>query len=143
MTNADPTLVRRHLMFGWWLVSTFLLLGLALEVLHGLKVQWYLSLANEARRLLWTLAHAHGVLLGLLNVAYALSLRNFPVRGRRTGQVSALLIGGSLCLPTGFLLGGIVVHGGDPNVFIVLSPVGGAMLAAGVPMAARDFSAGE
>lgn len=141
--NADPLLVRRHLVFGWVMLSTFLMLGLALEVLHGFKVQWYLSLANETRRLLWTLAHAHGVLLGVLNVVYALCLRNFPVRGRRTGVVSGLLLGGSLCLPAGFFLGGIVVHGGDPNVFIVLSPVGGALLAAGVPLAARDFHTGD
>lgn len=143
MMEADPLYVRRHLVFGWVMLSTFLMLGLVLEVLHGFKVQWYLSLANEARRLLWTLAHAHGVLLGLLNVVYALCLRNFQVRGRRSGVVSGLLAGGSLCLPAGFLLGGIVVHGGDPNVFILLSPIGGLMLAAGVPMAAREFTTGN
>ena len=60
-----------------------ILLGLALELLHGFKIQWYLAVANDTRRLLWTLAHAHGVLLGVVNVVYALSLRTFPVRGSR------------------------------------------------------------
>jgi hypothetical protein len=79
------------------------------------------------------------VLLGLLNVVYALSLRNFAVRGSRLELISGLLIGGSICLPSGFLLGGIVVHGGDPNAFIVLSPIGGVLLLVAVPMAAYNF----
>jgi hypothetical protein len=31
-------------------------------------------------------------------------------------------------LPTGFLLGGLFVYGGDPGVGVVLVPVGGALL---------------
>jgi len=139
MMETDPRVVRRHFLFGWGLLASFLALGLVLEMLHGLKIQWYLSMANETRRLLWTLAHAHGVLLGLLNVVYALSLRNFAVRSRRLNLVSGLLIGGSLALPSGFLLGGIIVHGGDPNAFIALSPVGGVLLVSAVPMAVYDF----
>lgn len=140
MIDAEPRMILRHLRFGWAMIASFLLLGLALELLHGFKIQWYLAVSNETRRLLWTLAHAHGVLLGLLNVAYALSLRNFAVRGSRLDLVSGLLIAGSLCLPSGFLLGGIVVHGGDPNVFIALSPIGGLLLAVGLPMAAYNFT---
>lgn len=139
MIDAEPRMILRHLRFGWAMMASFLLLGLALELLHGFKIQWYLAMANETRRLLWTLAHAHGVLLGLLNVVYALSLRNFPVRGSRLDLSSGLLIGGSICLPVGFLLGGIVVHGGDPNAFIALSPIGGALLAVALPMIAYNF----
>lgn len=139
MIEAEPRLIHRHLAFGWAMIASFIVLGLSLELLHGFKFQWYLSMANETRRLLWTLAHAHGVLLGLLNVVYALSLRNFPVRGVRLELASALLIAGALCLPLGFLLGGIVVHGGDPNLFIVLSPLGGALLVAALPMIAYNF----
>ena len=137
--DAEPKLIHRHLAFGWTMVASFIVLGLALELLHGFKIQWYLAMANEARRLLWTLAHAHGVLLGLLNVVYALSLRGFGVRGGRQGLISGLLIAGSLCLPLGFLLGGIVVHGGDPNLFIVLSPLGGVLLVTALPMIAWNF----
>ncbi|OAI50800.1 hypothetical protein AYO46_02045 [Betaproteobacteria bacterium SCGC AG-212-J23] len=139
MIDAEPRLIHRHLSFGWTLAACFLMLGLALEMLHGFKIQWYLAMANETRRLLWSLAHAHGVLLGLLNVVYALSLRSFPVRGSRLELVSGLVIAGSICLPSGFLLGGIVVHGGDPNLFIVLSPIGGALLAIAMPMVAYSF----
>jgi len=42
--------------------------------------------------------------------------------------VSAILIAGSVLMPTGFLAGGTVVHGGDPNVLVALVPIGGALL---------------
>lgn len=140
MIDAEPRMILRHLRLGWGLLAFFLALGLALELLHGFKLQWYLGVANETRRLLWTLAHAHGALLGLLNVAYALSLRSFAVRGSRLELISGLLVAGSICLPSGFLLGGIVVHGGDPNVFIALSPIGAVMLVAALPMVAYNFT---
>lgn len=139
MIEADARLAHRHLVFGWTLAATFVVLGLVLELLHGFKIQWYLAMANETRRLLWTIAHAHGVLLGVVNIVYALCLRNFAVRGARLELVSLLLIAGSLCLPGGFLLGGIVVHGGDPNLFIALSPIGGLLLVIALPMIAYNF----
>ena len=53
----------RHLRFGWASLFVFATLGVGLELLHGFKVGLYLDVGNETRRLLWTLAHAHGVLL--------------------------------------------------------------------------------
>ena len=70
--------VRRHLRFGWWALFVFLLLGATLETLHGFKAGFYLDVSNETRRLMWTLAHAHGALLGIVNVAAGLSLRALP-----------------------------------------------------------------
>jgi len=129
-------LTRRHFTLGWILLPTFMLLGLTLETLHGFKVQWYLSVANETRRFLWTLAHAHGVLVGLVNIAFALTLRALGGAGRAASIASTLVVCGSLLLPAGFLLGGIVVYGGDPGLFILLSPVGGALLIGGTTIAA-------
>ena len=68
-------LVRRHLRVGWWAILFFLTLGVVLEALHGFKVPWYLNVANETRRLMLTLAHAHGVLVGLLHIAFAATVR--------------------------------------------------------------------
>src|SRR5712692_3117025 len=59
---------RRHNAFGWWLLFVSSTLGLLLELLHGFKVQAYLAVSNETRRLMWTLAHAHGVLIALVNL---------------------------------------------------------------------------
>ncbi len=123
-------------MLGWIFLPAFMLLGLTLEALHGFKVQWYLSVANETRRFLWTLAHAHGALLGLVNIAFALSLKAVGGADRRCSIASTLLLLGSILLPAGFILGGIVVYGGDPGLFIVLSPIGGALLVCGMALAA-------
>ena len=78
-----------------------------LELLHGFKAGLYLDVANETRRLMWTLAHAHGALLGLIHVLYALCLRVVPgLAAGFQGPVSVSLIGASLLLPGGFFLGG-------------------------------------
>ena len=62
MSLDDATLLcaRRHTKLGWRLLLLFLTLGIALELMHGLKLRLYLDVNNETRRLMWTLAHAHG-----------------------------------------------------------------------------------
>src|SRR5580765_6607361 len=66
-----PSIVKRHLTFGWWSLLVFLTGGLILESLHGLKSQAYLGVHQEMRRLMWTLAHAHGTLLSVVNLGFA------------------------------------------------------------------------
>ena len=132
--------MRSHLRMGWCLLSVFVVLGMVLEVMHGFKIGWFLDLANETRRLLLRLAHAHGVLLGLVNIAFALSLPHRAPRSERVEVwISRCVLLGSVLLPAGFLLGGLVVLGGDPNPAILLSPVGGLLLVAGVLGVAWSF----
>ena len=78
-------------------------LGLGLELLHALKTGFYLDADSETRRLLWTLAHAHGALLGLVQIAYSLSLPKL-VRLSAAGRVfaSRALLAGAVLLPGGF-----------------------------------------
>jgi len=126
---ADVDYVWRHLRFGWYSLLFFVTLGLVLESLHGFKVQAYLNVANQSRRLMWTLAHAHGTLLSLVNVIFALTLRVIPEMRLRTRRVvSHCLILATFLLPGGFLLGGLVVYGGDPGLGIVAVPIGAALL---------------
>jgi len=66
----------RNLRFGWWSLLVFLSLGGVLETLHGFKVGWYVDVGNEMRRLMFTLAHAHGTALALVNIVAALTARN-------------------------------------------------------------------
>ncbi len=47
----------RHLRRGWLLLGLFVAVGAGLEAMHGFKVDWYLAVGNETRRLLWRLAH--------------------------------------------------------------------------------------
>jgi len=138
--DTVPLVVRRHLRFGWLTLLVFLTLGLVLEMLHGFKVQAYLSLMNETRRLMWTLAHAHGTALGLLNLGFAFSAGCVPLwsPGSRT-IASYSLIAASVLMPAGFFLGGVWVYAADPGLGILLVPVGGILLFVAVLLAALSL----
>jgi len=134
MTTSD-----RHLRHGWWALFVFLTLGVMLETLHGFKIGWYLDANAEIRRLMFTLAHAHGTLLALVNIAAGVTLR--VVEGFDLEKnVSRALIWGSPILPLGFFLGGIVIHEGDPGLGVLLVPIGAFMLVYGTACAARNLS---
>lgn len=128
----------KHLRFGWWSLFIWLCLGLVLETLHGFKVGWYLDVGAEMRRLMFTLAHAHGTLLALVNIAAGLTARAKSAELPR--GASGALIWGALLLPAGFLLGGVWIHDGDPGVGVALAPVGGLLLLYGVFGAVRTFT---
>ena len=132
-------LTRRHLRFGWCALLGFLSLGIALESFHGFKASFYLDEAYETRRLLWTLAHAHGTLLALVNVAFGLtgSVLGDPV-GRPRRIASPCLMVAAVLLPSGFFLGGVTFYGGDPGLAVLLVPIAGALLVVGVALAAYD-----
>ena len=136
----DRTAVRTHLLFGWWSIFGFGLLGLGLETLHGLKIPLYLDVANETRRLMWTLAHAHGTLLGLVHIAFAFTLRTGSAIGpERRRLVSRCLMGATVALPGGFFLGGVRFYAGDPGLGVVLVPVGAALLLLGAWQVTRGL----
>lgn len=123
MTNAPEThpLTARHLRFGWGSLLVFVLLGGVLEGMHGFKVDWYLAVGNETQRLLWRLAHAHGTFLSLVHIAFAVTAARTSSEPR---IASACLVGASIALPGGFLLGAFGSHGGDPGLGIALVPLG-------------------
>jgi hypothetical protein len=136
--SRERDYARRHLRFGWWSLAVFATLGLVLESLHGFKVGAYLDVSNETRRLMWTLAHAHGTLLSMVHVVFGLSVRVAPeVSARERPLISRCLIGASLLLPGGFFLGGVTFYGGDPGVGVLLVPVGAVSLIIAVFLLAR------
>ena len=138
--DSVALVVRRHLRIGWLLLLAFLTLGLALETLHGFKVQAYLSLMNETRRLMWTLAHAHGTALAVVHLAFAFSVNCVPLWPSGSRSVASYsLIAASLLMPFGFFLGGVWVYAGDPGLGILLVPVGGILLFVAVLLAALSL----
>ncbi len=129
--NDDPLalVVRRHMRVGWLSLLVFLTLGLVLEALHGMKVQFYLNAMNETRRLMWTLAHAHGTLLALVQLGFAFTVLQVPAwRARSRTIASTSLLAAGVLMPGGFFLGGVWVYAGDPGLGILLVPVGGVLL---------------
>ncbi len=133
---------RLHLRVGWWALLGFASLGVVLESLHGFKVGFYLDVSNETRRLLWTLAHVHGALLSLVNVAFALTLTALPGFGDgRRRLASRCLLAGLLLMPAGFFLGGSFLHDGDPGLGVLLVPPGALLVLVALFLTARAASA--
>ena len=124
--------IRRCRRFGWTSLAAWALFGLAIEAAHGFKLGAYLD--DNLRHTILRLAHAHGVILALVVLAFPAALpsdkADQSVRtARRTG---ILLRAGALLIPAGFALGAIAPHEGDPGWPVLLVPVGGALLVAGL-----------
>jgi hypothetical protein len=128
--------VKRHLRFGWWSLFVFVLLGTVLEGLLGFK--WIPYVIDDIRRMMWTLAHAHGTLLGLVHIAFALTVHSgtgtMPHR-----WISPSLITASILLPGGFFAGGIFPFENDPDVGVWVVPLGACFMIAAVLLIARSF----
>jgi hypothetical protein len=117
----------------------FAAVGLVLESFHGFKVRAYLDVSNETRRLMWTLAHAHGTLLAVVHIAFGLTVRVVPERNVvHQDLISRSLIGASILLPGGFFLGGIAFYSGDPGLGVLLVPVGALLLLTAIFLVARS-----
>jgi hypothetical protein len=130
---SDSSRVHYHLCFGWIGLLAFVLLGIALEALHAWKSPLYLGVGNETRRLMWTLAHAHGVGLSLVHLGFAATL-GLVTAAARTGLLlaSRLLSWASVLIPLGFFLGGTVTYEADPGIGVILVPFGALALVSGL-----------
>ncbi|HET9620615.1 MAG TPA: hypothetical protein VFP84_04570 [Kofleriaceae bacterium] len=139
--DLDRKILRRHLAWGWWSIAIFTLLGLVLEAGHGLKLGWYLDAGNATRRLSFTLGHAHGTLLGLVNLGFAFSLPHLQLSVTGAIRASFALRAATVLMPLGFLLGGVAFYAGDPGFAIVLVPPAGALLVIVLIAIARSLPA--
>lgn len=136
--------VRSHLRFGWIALLVFTTLGGVLEALHAWKSGAYLGVGNETRRLMWTLAHAHGIGLSLLHIGFAGTLKLlFDTLTPRLQLASRLLTWATLLLPGGFFLGGVVTYDGDPGLGVLLAPVGALLLWLCILLVALSITDGD
>ena len=88
---------------------------------------------------MFTLAHAHGAALAFVNIAAGVTTRTLS-GGALASSASRALVAGSVLLPLGFFLGGVVIHEGDPGLGIILAPVGAVALIYAIARIARDVS---
>ena len=120
-----------------WLSS-----GLVLEGLHAWKSPAYLE--DPVRRLMLTLAHAHGTLLSALTLLLTLSVLPALALSRRWSlRAERLFALGSVLLPLGFLVGGLWHPEGDPGWGIALVPVGAACCIASLGIATWGVTRGR
>jgi hypothetical protein len=140
--SSDLACARFHVRVAWWTLLAFLTMGIALESLHAFKIGWYLDVRNETRRLMLTLAHAHGTLLSLIHLGFGYTLTMLPGWQSRTRAIASWgLLAAGVLLPGGFLLGGAIGWSkdtGDPGLGILLVPVGAGSLFVAVLVIARE-----
>lgn len=136
-TEPSPpeTIARRQLAVGFGALALFVVLGAVLEGLHAFKVDAYLNVAHETRRMMLRLAHAHGTLIALVNVAFGLTARAYPEAASRLA--SSALFAGLALVPLGFGLGAVGARGGDPGPLVLLVPAGAVALVVGLLATAR------
>jgi hypothetical protein len=114
-------------------------LGLLLEGFHGFKTDAYLGADHESRRLLFTLAHAHGTLLALINLSFAFLFHEQSFRTVAVRELaSRTLRAATLLLPLGFFLGGLFLHRGESGLGALLVPLGALLLGLGVALSAGN-----
>jgi hypothetical protein len=123
---AEPARSRR---FAWTSLFVWVLFGLALEAAHGFKLSAYLD--DSLRRSLLRLAHAHGVILALVVLAWGEAGAPLVEPRARVPGVGRLLRAGALLVPLGFALSAVRSSEADPSLPILLVPLGAlALLAA-------------
>lgn len=115
-------------MQGSFCIALFMALGLTLEGLIGMKTPAYLG--DPLRRELFTLAHTHGTLFGLLLLAAGLVVRAWNLQ-LQPAAATALRIG-ALLMPLAFLAAGLRHPEGDPGLAIWLAPAGGLLMIYGM-----------
>ena len=139
-TDPRHAAADRHFRIGWWALFIFASLGLFLESLYGLRVAWYVDVASDTRRHMFTLAHAHGTLLALVNIVFGLSMRSQLTAAMQNPKLPSMcLLAATILLPAGFFVGGLVIYDGDPGLGIMLVPVGALALIVGSLLVARSL----
>lgn len=115
-----------HLRASIVVIALFLASGLWLEAMYGLRAEGWID--DPLRREFLRLGHAHGGLLGIVNVALAWALERLatPAAWARKIRVAALL--GAVLVGFGFMLGGLMHGPTDPGLPILAVPAGAMLL---------------
>lgn len=119
--SAEP-----HLRASIVLVALFLASGLWLEAMYGLRAEGWID--NPLRREFLRLGHAHGGLLGILNIALAWALERLHTPAAWAGKIRVAALLGAALVGIGFMLGGLLHGPTDPGLPILAVPAGAMLL---------------
>ncbi len=115
-----------HLRCSFVLIASFLAMGLVLEALLGLRSSAWLD--DELRRELLRLGHAHGGMLGILNLGVAWALERLQTPAAWARRVRAASLGGAVLVGLGFIGGGLWHGPTDPGAMVLVVPAGALLL---------------
>lgn len=118
----------RHLRLALAVVAAFLAVGLWLEAMYGLRAQGWMD--DTLRREFLRLGHAHGALLGMLNVAIAWALERLSTPQAWARKIRVASLGGAVLVGLGFIGGGLWHGPTDPGPIALVVPAGALMLLA-------------
>ena len=116
----------RHLRLSLAVVALFLALGLWLEAMLGLRDEAWTD--DPLRRELLRLGHAHGGLLGLLNVALGWALERLSTPPAWAARIRLAALLGAVLVGVGFVGGGLWHAATDPGPLVLLAPAGAMLL---------------
>jgi hypothetical protein len=117
-----------HLRLSIALVALFMASGLWLEAMYGLRAEGWLD--DPLRREFLRLGHAHGGLLGVVNVALAWTLERLQTPPVWAGKIRVAALLGALLVGLGFMLGGLMHGPTDPGAAVLVVPAGAMLLLA-------------
>jgi len=118
----------RHLRWSLASVAVFLAAGLWLEAMIGLRAAGWVD--DPLRREMLRLGHAHGAILGVLNLAigWVIVRLQTPDPWARRIRLAAWM--GALGVGVGFFGGGLWHGLSDPGPLVLIVPAGALMLLA-------------
>jgi hypothetical protein len=119
---------QRHLRLSLGVTATFLAMGLWLEAMYGLRAQGWID--DDLRREFLRLGHAHGTLLGLLNVALHYGMDRLHTPTKWASRIRPAGILGACLVAVGFVGGGLWHGQTDPGPLVLVVPAGAMILLA-------------
>jgi hypothetical protein len=115
-----------HLRASVVVVAVFLAMGLWLEAMYGLRAEGWID--DPLRREFLRLGHAHGGLLGLLNIGLAWTLERLATPAAWASKIRVAALLGAVLVGVGFIAGGLLHGPTDPGLPILVVPAGAMLL---------------
>jgi hypothetical protein len=106
----------------------FLAAGLWLEAMIGLRAAGWVD--DPLRREMLRLGHAHGAILGVLNLAIGWVIVRLQTPEPWAPRIRLAAWLGALCVGVGFFGGGLWHGASDPGPLVLIVPAGALMLLA-------------